>query len=666
MDDLFNYSEKETIKNNAAKKINYSKKRLNDSEGYTARDIDILEGLDPVRKRPGMYIGGVDKSALHHLFNEILDNAIDEVISGHATNIDVLIEKNNTLVIEDNGRGIPIDPHPKSPDKSALEIILTTLHAGGKFNDRNYKTSGGLHGVGLSVVNALSEYLVVEVIRSKKKYSQDYSYGKPQTKLISHGKTSSSNGTKIAFQPDKSIFNENVYFDPNIIIDSLKMKAYLVAGTKITFKDNTTDIDNETIEICYPNGLIDFLDELKDGNELLSNCTFSGKSSLTNKDGYAEWAITWTNNEKTRFKSFCNTIPTIHGGTHETALKNALTRSLKNYAEMLGYKNAKVITSEDIFSCTNGILSIFINEPNFQGQTKEKLTSKIANTLTNDIISDHFDIWLSSNPDESGKLIDFFINIANSRIEKRQEKQLNRKSALRKLRLPGKLADCLEEKPGGTELFIVEGDSAGGSAKQARNKKSQAVLPLRGKILNVASSSSNKYYQNQQLKDLVQALGCGTKDNYSEDNLRYEKIIIMTDADVDGAHIAALLITFFFKEMPQLIVNKHLYIAMPPLYKLSAQNKLFYANDEHDRDAIIKKNFKPNVKVEISRFKGLGEMLPNQLRETTMNVKSRKLLQLTVEDNDFSDYEIFIDKLMGSKAETRYNLITEYADFTNH
>jgi len=666
MNDLFDIIEndKKTSQpiQKTTKNIN-TKKPSKKYNSYTAENITILEGLEPVRKRPGMYIGGVDSKALHHLFNEVIDNCVDEVVAGYADTIDVVLDHDNIITISDNGRGIPIDPHPKQPNKSALEIIMTTLHAGGKFDNDSYKTSGGLHGVGISVVNALSEHLKVQVVRDKKLYIQEYELGKPVTKLDKKGTTKSNDGTSITFKPDYTIFDPTINFEASEIIEIIKTKAYLVGGLKINWQNNTEpDPELQSQSFYYPNGIDDFVNEELEKKNLLIANTFSGSSTTKSKDGKVEWSLLWSAGDKNKLKSFCNTIPTIYGGTHENAFKSAILKSIKNYAEIIGIRNSKIITLDDIVSCMDGVLSIFINEPEFQGQTKEKLSSKSATTITSSIISDNFDHWLSENSSEAEKLINFFISTANSRISKKHEKDLNRKSALRKLRLPGKLADCLEEKAEGTELFIVEGDSAGGSAKQARDKKYQAVLPLRGKILNVANSSAQKYYQNQQLKDLVQALGCGTSDNYTDENLRYEKVIIMTDADVDGAHIAALLITFFFKEMPQLIVNNHLFLAVPPLYKITGGNNILYAIDDHDREMIIEKQFKKS-KVEISRFKGLGEMLPNQLRDTTMNKETRKLVQVSINNSPIEYYELIIDQLMGSKADARFKFIQENANF---
>lgn len=645
-----------------SKNIN-TKKPSTKNNSYTAENITILEGLEPVRKRPGMYIGGVDSKALHHLFNEVIDNCVDEVVAGFADAIDVVLDHDNIITISDNGRGIPIDPHPKQPNKSALEIIMTTLHAGGKFDNESYKTSGGLHGVGISVVNALSEHLKVQVVRDKNLYIQEYELGKPVTKLEKKGATKANDGTSITFKPDYTIFDPTINFEASEIIEIIKTKAYLVGGLKINWQNNTDpDPELQSLSFYYPNGINDFVNEELDKKNLLIPNAFFGSSTTKSKDGKVEWSLLWSAGDKNKLKSFCNTIPTIYGGTHETAFKSAILKSIKNYAEIIGIRNSKIITLDDIISCMDGVLSIFINEPEFQGQTKEKLSSKNATTITSSIIADNFDHWLSENSSEAEKLINFFISTANSRISKKHEKDLNRKSALRKLRLPGKLADCLEEKAVGTELFIVEGDSAGGSAKQARDKKYQAVLPLRGKILNVANSSAQKYYQNQQLKDLVQALGCGTSDNYTDENLRYEKVIIMTDADVDGAHIAALLITFFFKEMPQLIVNNHLFLAVPPLYKITGGNNILYAIDDNDREMIIEKKFKKS-KVEISRFKGLGEMLPNQLRDTTMKKETRKLVQVSINNSPIEYYELIIDQLMGSKADARFKFIQENANF---
>ena len=658
MNDLF-----EKLPEPNSENIKVKKTKKTNGADYTAKNITILEGLEPVRKRPGMYIGGVDSRALHHLFNEVIDNAVDEVVAGHASAINVMRNRDNELVITDNGRGIPIDSHPKFPNKSALEIILTTLHAGGKFDNNSYKTSGGLHGVGISVVNALSEYLSVEVVRDKSLYRQDFARGKPTTKLENKGKTKEQNGTTIRFRPDNEIFEDGLDFNSGELIEILKTKAYLVSGLKITFTDASDTIDSKQVQFYYPNGIADIIEENARQKDLIINSRFTGSSSAKSSAGKVEWSIIWAADRKNKIKSFCNTIPTINGGTHENAFKSAILKSIKRYGDIIGIRNTKIITLDDLIESMDGILSIFIADPEFQGQTKEKLSSKNATTLTSKIIEDNFDYWLSENPTDAEKLISFLINTANTRINRKHEKDLSRKSALRKLRLPGKLADCLEDKAADTELFIVEGDSAGGSAKQARDKKYQAVLPLRGKILNIASSSAQKYFQNQQLKDLVQALGCGTSQTYDEGNLRYDKIIIMTDADVDGAHIASLLITFFYIEMPELINKGHLYVAVPPLYKLSANNKIFYAIDDEDRERIIKEHYKKSEKIDISRFKGLGEMLPNQLRETTMNKSTRKLLKITMDSYSSDQYAKTIDELMGNKPDARFKFIQENANF---
>ena len=658
MTDLFDTSSEQKKKPTSPKRI---KKTINGE--YTAKNITVLEGLEPVRKRPGMYIGGIDSKALHHLFNEVIDNAVDEVVAGYATTIDVILNTDNELVISDNGRGIPVDSHPKFPDKSALEIILTTLHAGGKFDNDSYKTSGGLHGVGISVVNALSEHLSVEVVRDNLIYCQNFSRGKPTTKLTTKGGTKKRNGTTIIFKPDHEIFEDDLKFNSGELKEILETKAYLVSGLEINFTDATDQLNIEQVKYFYPNGIEDVIEKNALNKDLIITSRFNGSSSSKLSLGKVEWSIIWADDRKNKIKSFCNTIPTLNGGTHENAFKSSILKSIKRYGEIISIKSAKIISLEDLVENMDGILSIFISDPEFQGQTKEKLSSKNATTLTNKIIEDNFDHWLSENTNDAEKLINFLINTANMRINRRHERDLSRKSALRKLRLPGKLADCLEDKAKNTELFIVEGDSAGGSAKQARDKKFQAVLPLRGKILNIASSSAQKYFQNQQLKDLVQALGCGTSQSYDENNLRYDKIIVMTDADVDGAHIASLLITFFFIEMPELINNGHLYVAVPPLYKLSANNKIFYAIDDDDREKIMSQKFKKSEKIDVSRFKGLGEMLPNQLRETTMNKKTRKLLQISMDSYSPDDYIKTIDELMGNKPDARFRFIQENANF---
>ncbi len=637
--------------------------------GYSARDIEVLEGLEPVRRRPGMYVGGTDDSALHHLASEILDNAMDEAVAGHATLIDVQLEAGNWLLVRDNGRGIPVDPHPKFKNLSALEVILTTLHSGGKFGGKAYATSGGLHGVGSSVVNALSDEMQVEVARDRTLWRQAYARGKPTTTLENAGPIHNRRGTTIRFHPDPEIFAA-LQFSPARLYKLCRSKAYLFRGVRIRWSCDPallqgTDIPAETV-LHFPGGLEDSLRDDIGAAPVAMKRIWSGEAELAATaaglvGGRAEWAIAWLEEGEGFLHSYCNTVPTPLGGTHEQGFRAALLKGLRGWGDQRGHRKTQLITPEDVMGPMAAKLSAFVRDPQFQGQTKEKLTSPEAARLVEQAMRDRFDHFLAGTPSQADALLAFVIERAEDRLRRKETKDVSRKTATRRLRLPGKLADCSRESRDDTEIFLVEGDSAGGSAKQARNRETQAILPLRGKILNVASASTEKLRQNQELKDLIEALGCGVGERFDRGKLRYGRVIIMTDADVDGAHIASLLMTFFYRELPELVRHGHVYLAQPPLYRLTQGAKSIYAMDDADKERAIKRDFKANTKVEVSRFKGLGEMPPSALKETTMDPKRRTLLKVQIASEDRESTSTLVESLMGRRPELRFQFIQDRA-----
>ena len=634
---------------------------------YDASHIEVLEGLEPVRRRPGMYIGGTDERALHHLAAEVLDNSMDEAVAGHASRIEVTLEADGSLTITDNGRGIPIDPHPRFPDKSALEVIMTMLHSGGKFSGKAYATSGGLHGVGISVVNALSSEMTVEVARNRELFAQRFSRGFPTTPLEKMGAAPNRRGTSIRFLPDTQIFGADARFRPSRLYKLARSKAYLFGGVEIRWKSFIADGDTpETAVFQFPGGLADHLRERLADRDMVTPDLFAGRADLADGKGAVEWACAWPQYGEGAASFYCNTIPTPDGGTHETGLRTALTKGLRNYAVLTGNKKAGELSGEDVFTGAEIMLSLFIRDPQFQSQTKDRLTSPEATRLVENAIKDHFDHWLTASGERGKALLAFVVERMEDRLRRRAELNVKRKTATskRNLRLPGKLTDCARDDAAGTELFIVEGDSAGGSAKQARERMTQAILPIRGKILNVASANAAKIGANSEVADLIQALGCGTRGNYAPQNLRYERIVIMTDADVDGAHIATLLMTFFFQEMPGLVRDGHLFLALPPLYRLAAGGTVAYARDDAHRLELLGTMFKGKTKIEVGRFKGLGEMAPQQLRETTMDPAKRTLLRVVLPEGADAKAAVadLVERLMGRNPEHRFQFIQAHAE----
>lgn len=635
------------------------------SDAYSASSIEVLEGLEPVRKRPGMYIGGTDERALHHLVAEILDNSMDEAVAGHATRIEVELLADYSVVVRDNGRGIPIDPHPKFPGKSALEVILCTLHAGGKFSGDTYQTSGGLHGVGASVVNALSDLMIVQVARNKELFEQRFSRGIPQGPVTRIGAAPNRRGTTVTFHADEQIFGHH-RFKPARLLRMVKSKAYLFSGVEIRWKSEIDDGETPIEAVFhFPGGLADYLAETLQGVTTYSDRPFAGSVDFKrfNAPGKVDWAIHWTPSRDGFIQSYCNTVPTPEGGTHEMGFWNAILKGIRAYGEMVGNKKAAQILRDDLVAGGCALVSCFIREPEFVGQTKDRLATTEAARLVEGAVRDHFDNWLASDTKSAGAILDFLILRAEERLRRKQEKETARKTATRKLRLPGKLVDCSATNRDGTELFIVEGDSAGGSAKMARDRTNQALLPLRGKILNVLGAASSKMSANQEINDLCQALGVGMGSRFNVDDLRYDKIIIMTDADVDGAHIASLLMTFFFTQMRPLIDKGHLYLACPPLYRLTQGAQRVYVADDAEKERMLAQGLGGRGKIDVQRFKGLGEMDAKDLKETTMDPRTRKLIRVSIDDDEGGETADLVERLMGKKPELRFEYIQENARF---
>ncbi|HRO15649.1 MAG TPA: DNA topoisomerase IV subunit B [Paracoccus sp. (in: a-proteobacteria)] len=636
------------------------------ADSYSAASIEVLEGLEPVRKRPGMYIGGTDERALHHLVAEILDNSMDEAVAGHASRIEVELHADNSVTVRDNGRGIPVDPHPKFPGKSALEVILCTLHAGGKFTEGAYQTSGGLHGVGASVVNALSDRMVVEVARNRELWRQSFSRGVPQGPVEKVGPAPNRRGTTVTFHPDEQIFGHH-RLKPSRMMRMVKSKAYLHSGVEIRWKSEIDDGETPTeATFHFPGGLADYLGEQLGRASTYADRPFAGSVDFRERfgvPGKVDWAINWTPSRDGFIQSYCNTVPTPEGGTHESGFWSAILKGVRAYGELTKNRKAENITRDDLLAGGCALVSCFISEPEFVGQTKDRLATTEAARLVEGAVRDHFDNWLAADTKSAGAILDFLVLRAEERLRRRQEKETARKSATKKLRLPGKLVDCSAANRDGTELFIVEGDSAGGSAKSARDRNTQAILPIRGKILNVLGASSSKLGQNQEIADLAQALGVGLGTRFNIDDLRYDKIIIMTDADVDGAHIASLLMTFFFTQMRPLIDKGHLYLACPPLYRLTQGAERVYVADDAEKERWLAKGLGGKGKIDVQRFKGLGEMDAKDLKDTTMNPATRKLIRVSIDEEEGGETGDLVERLMGKKPELRFQFISENARF---
>ncbi len=643
------------------------------TDDYNASSIQVLKGLEPVRLRPGMYIGGTDDRALHHLFAEVIDNSMDEAVAGHASRIEVEFDAEGCLSVSENGRGIPVGPHPEFPKKSALEVIMTELHSGGKFKEGAYETSGGLHGVGVSVVNALSDFLEVEVAKNKNLYKMQFERGKPIGKIKDLGPINNRRGTKVRFHPDPEIFGPKAKFKAARLFRMARAKAYLQPGVEIRWKCDPSlvqELDQIPSEAVFhfPGGLADFLTETLGSKATITSELFSGRSKKQSGHGRVEWAVSWSPEgygEADSFvRSYCNTVPTAGGGTHEAGLRAAITKGLRAYADIAGMgKKVSHVTPDDVMFGAGALVSCFLKSPEFQGQTKDRLSNSEATRMVENAVRDPFDHWLASSPKDAAKLLEWAIERADERVKRRKARDVRRKTATKKLRLPGKLADCSRKSSEDTEIFIVEGDSAGGSAKQARNRETQAILPLKGKILNVESATMEKIQRNAEISDLCTALGVGLGKKFELDDLRYERVIIMTDADVDGAHIAALLITFFYRYTPGLIDEGRLYMAMPPLYKITQGSKIAYAIDDQHKDELIANEFTGRGKIELGRFKGLGEMMAKQLKDTTMNPATRRLARITIDQDNLPSTEALVETLMGKRADLRYQFIQDHAQF---